>query len=375
MTEIYLIRHAQAEGNIYRFMQGHWDGDVTETGRYQIKALAEKLKDIKIDAVYSSDLKRAFLTAQAALKYHPEIRINTDKRIREINLGPWEGVPFGNLYYHHKEEMTLFLSDSPYWHIEGAETFEQVTHRAYEALCEIAERHEGQSAVIVSHGVTLRCLQSKMVGVTIDQAKDLPISKNTGISHYFFQNGVFTPDYIGDSSHLNALEGELKKEPLAFGGVFFRFEAEDPAQMEAYYKSCYEDSWYFAHRNTEHFKADTYFRSAILHYRKDKGSIIKIYEGDEEAGLLDLDPERGRKEGCGWISLLYLKEKYRGKGLGIQALGQAVMHFRKLGRTRLRLYAAESNAPALSFYRKYGFKEVGFETAADGNILLMERGI
>ncbi len=35
-------------------------------------------------------------THQAALKYHPEIRINTDKRIREINLGPWEGVPFGN---------------------------------------------------------------------------------------------------------------------------------------------------------------------------------------------------------------------------------------------------------------------------------------
>ncbi len=51
MTEIYLIRHAQAEGNIYRFMQGHWDGDVTETGQLQIKALAEKLKDIKIDAV------------------------------------------------------------------------------------------------------------------------------------------------------------------------------------------------------------------------------------------------------------------------------------------------------------------------------------
>ena len=214
-----------------------------------------------------------------------------------------------------------------------------------------------------------------MMGVTIDKAKDLPISKNTGISHYFFQDGVFTPDYIGDSSHLNVLEEELKKEPLAFGGVFFRFEAEDPAQMEAYYKSCYEDSWYFAHRNTEHFKADSYFRSAILHYRKDKGSIIKIYEGDEEAGLLDLDPERGKKEGCGWISLLYLKEKYRGRGLGIQALGQAVMHFRKLGRTRLRLYAAESNAPALSFYRKHGFKEVGFETAADGNILLMERGI
>ena len=65
MTEIYLIRHAQAEGNSYRSMQGHWDGDVTPMGRRQIALLAERFRDVKVDALYSSDLYRTRLTAAA----------------------------------------------------------------------------------------------------------------------------------------------------------------------------------------------------------------------------------------------------------------------------------------------------------------------
>jgi probable phosphoglycerate mutase len=59
MTKIYLIRHAEAEGNLYRRAQGHWDGKITDLGRKQIEALADRFKDVRIDAVYSSDLSRA----------------------------------------------------------------------------------------------------------------------------------------------------------------------------------------------------------------------------------------------------------------------------------------------------------------------------
>ena len=74
MTEIYVIRHVQAEGNLYRHMQGHWDGDVTALGRRQRDALAERFRDISVDAVYSSDLYRARFTATSwklgiSLKY------------------------------------------------------------------------------------------------------------------------------------------------------------------------------------------------------------------------------------------------------------------------------------------------------------------
>jgi probable phosphoglycerate mutase len=63
MTKIYLIRHAEAEGNLYRRIHGWYDGAVTDMGYRQIEALKQRFADIKIDAVYSSDLKRARETA------------------------------------------------------------------------------------------------------------------------------------------------------------------------------------------------------------------------------------------------------------------------------------------------------------------------
>ncbi|MBO7423379.1 MAG: histidine phosphatase family protein, partial [Oscillospiraceae bacterium] len=68
MTQIYLIRHTQAEGNRYRMMQGHWDGDVTPLGLKEIDALSARFRNIPVDAVYSSDLTRAVLTAEGVAR-------------------------------------------------------------------------------------------------------------------------------------------------------------------------------------------------------------------------------------------------------------------------------------------------------------------
>ena len=65
MTKIYLVRHAEAEGNLYRLVQGHFDGLVTKLGYDQIRALRRRFENIPIDAVYSSDLFRARTTARA----------------------------------------------------------------------------------------------------------------------------------------------------------------------------------------------------------------------------------------------------------------------------------------------------------------------
>ncbi len=89
MTKIYLIRHAEAEGNLYRRIQGHFDGLVTERGKKQISVLAERFKDIDIDALYSSDLVRTKLTSEAITKYH-DIEPSYLKSLREICMGVWE---------------------------------------------------------------------------------------------------------------------------------------------------------------------------------------------------------------------------------------------------------------------------------------------
>ena len=64
MTTLFLIRHAQAEGNLYRIAQGHFDSYITALGYKQIDALAERFKNVHLDALYSSDLRRTRTTAR-----------------------------------------------------------------------------------------------------------------------------------------------------------------------------------------------------------------------------------------------------------------------------------------------------------------------
>ena len=94
MTIIYLVRHAEAEGNLYRRIHGWYNSLITENGFAQIKALEDRFRDIHIDAVYSSDLYRTMTTARAV--YIPKgLPLNTDPGLREMNLGNWEDLSFG----------------------------------------------------------------------------------------------------------------------------------------------------------------------------------------------------------------------------------------------------------------------------------------
>ena len=367
MTEIYLIRHAQAEGNQYRVMQGHWDGGVTELGRRQIALLEERLKDLPFDAVYSSDLYRACLTASAI--YRPRgLPLHTDPALREINVGPWESRFFGNVLHDEPQSAELFLTDSEHWVHEGAETFAQVSARAYPALEAIARRHEGGRVAVVSHGVTIRCLLSRVTGVPLGEKARLPIVQNTAISRLRWEDGRFTPESVNDYEHLSVL-----RQPPWNGNATLRHEPLDPRTDRAYYTDCYRDAWLAAHGNLEGYRSEPYWAAACEHMRADPASVMRLLDGDRPMGLVDLDPLRGRQEGYGWLSLLYLAPEYRGQGYGIQALARAIVYFREQGRDRLRLVAAEENAAARRLYEREGFRELSREEGLQGSLLLMER--
>ncbi|MBR0040528.1 MAG: GNAT family N-acetyltransferase [Oscillospiraceae bacterium] len=365
MTEIYLIRHTQAEGNVYHAMQGHWDGDVTALGLRQIDALAERFRDVPLDALYSSDLRRAMLTADALRRYRP-LELRTLFDLREINVGPWEARFFADLQWETPELTELFLHRAEEFYLEGAETYGAVRRRAAAALETIARENEGRTVAVVSHGVTIRCLLSVILQKPLDDPT-LPICGNTGVTHLYYENGVFRPDYINDCSHLAALNlPEWSRTPN------LRSEPVDPEAEAAFYRACYADAWLSAHGTLEHFDAQTYLAAAAEHYRYDRGTVLRFFEGEQSAGLLDLDPRRGRLAGYGWISLLYLDEAHRGQGLGVQLLGRALLYFREKGRRAVRLQAAEDNPAALAFYEKHGFRRLSSETGRFGKLYLME---
>lgn len=367
MTEIFLIRHTQAEGNLYRMMQGHWDGNVTQLGWRQIDALAERFRDVHPDAVYSSDLYRTRMTATAAAR-HDNLEIHTDRRLREIDLGPWETGFFGNLYYANPETMENFINRPGDWYVEGAETYEQVRDRAFPALVELAEKHDGEKIVIVSHGVTIRCLMSRILPADLNDVERLPIHGNTAVSHLFYDKGEFTVDYVNDQSHLEAMG-----LPVWHKTKSLRHVSIDPVKEREYYADCYARTWEFAHGSLEGFNPQSYIENAALHYLMDREAVLCFLDGEERMGLLDMDVARGAEEGIGWISLIYLAEEYRDQGYGVQLLARALKKYTNLGRTKLQLNVAESNLAARAFYEKQGFVEIGAKENRLGRLLLLEK--
>lgn len=367
MTEILLIRHTQAEGNRYRMMQGHWDGDVTEHGWEQIDALAERLRSVEINAVYSSDLYRARMTAGAVTKYHA-LKLNEDVRLRELDMGPWEAGFFGNILHDYPEQGENFLLHPGKWHIDGAETYADVQNRAYPALCEIAEANDGGRVAVVSHGVTIRCLMARITGVPLDNVEALPIFYNTSVTTLSYENGEFAVLGQNDCTHLDALETPVWRNMEAL-----RDEPMNLREDYKFYCDAYADSWRAAHGSLKGYNEDTYLCAAMEHRACEPGAVLKLYANDEPVGLVDMDTRRGKSEDVGWISLIWLREDYRGQGYGIQLLARAIKAYTALGRRELRLYASKTNEAALRFYESNGFVTVGKETRTTGELLLLSR--
>ncbi|MBQ6464672.1 MAG: GNAT family N-acetyltransferase [Oscillospiraceae bacterium] len=367
MTEIYLIRHMQAEGNLFRVMQGHYDGAVTPLGLRQAELLGERFRGVPFDALYSSDLSRARLTAEALQPSCP-LPLRTDPRLREIHVGRWEARFFGDLQHEEPESIAHYLLRPGDWQMDGAETYRDVAERVAAAMEEIARRHEGQRVAVVSHGVAIRCLLARLLDLDVNEPDRLPIALNTAVSRLLYENGRWSADYLNDASHLDALQLPAWERSPTFWA-----EPLDPRREADYYTSCYADAWRAAHGSLLGYEPEPYLDGAVEHRRADPGAVLKIWCGDEPAGLVDLDTRRGAFFGCGWVSLLYLAPAYRRRGCGVQLLGRAVMRYRELGRRALRLHVAESNADALAFYRKQGFTELSHEQTGLGRLLLMEK--
>ncbi len=367
MTEIYLIRHTQAEGNRYRMMQGSWDGEITEKGARQIEALAERFREIRVDAVYASDLSRAVLTAEAAARWN-RLPVQTRPALREIDVGPWEQKFFANIRHETPELVERFMFDAENWQLEGAETYGQVRQRALNELRKIAEENEGKTIAVVSHGVTIRCLLSGITGIPLSDTERLPIFKNTAVTRLFLKDGRFSVDYMNDVSHLSPEEQSSWSTTADLRDEIFL-----PEEDRQYYESCYADAWKTAHGSLRGYDAGIYFRAAVRHHELHRGAVLKIYRNEEAVGLVDLDPERDAEQGAGWISLLYLKTGWRSQGYGIQLLARALFFYEALGRDCLRLQVAEENRVACAFYRKEGFSVLKEQQGQNGRLLTVER--
>lgn len=320
MTELYLIRHAEAEGNVFRRLHGQYDSGVTPNGRRQIAALRQRFAPITIDAVYASDLTRTCITASAL--YEPKgLALHRDRRFREVSVGVWEDIPFGWLRKYEAERMQAFSHDPANWFIDGCERLPEYTARFLCALEEVSRAHDGQTVAIFSHGMVLRGVLQRLFAVEGH-------CENTGVTHLFYENGEYRLDYYNDASHISPEISTLGRQHWWRGDR----KIDDLRYRDA------EDGDGPLLRRLECPNAPR-VRIALL--------------GDEPVGVLAL---REAETGIGELEHLALLPQYRGQGLAVQLLGEAVSLFRAAGKTELRLCQAPETPEARRFFTAYCFR-------------------
>lgn len=361
MTTMYLIRHAEAEGNLYRIAQGQHDSRITDWGYRQIAALAERFRGEHIDAVYASDLTRTCVTAGAVAATHG-LPIHKCSGLREICVGGWEGKTWGEIARADAENLERFTVRPDLWHEEGAESMETVRDRVMAALARIAEENDGRTVAVFSHGCALRLALGAMEGRALSEIGTSPHGDNTAVSKVEYENGAFRVLYRDDNRHLQALNERVKdlKRPNGVQpGLYFR-PLSLPEQAELL-TACVRECWTAAGERRP-FDGETLLRETA------ERTVLTAYQEESPAGVLELNDEKDAARKIGWIALYCMDAAHRRQGLGVQLLGQAVLHFRELGRERLRVAAEPENAAALRFFGRYGFAPAG--RTADGRTVL-----
>ena len=203
MTKVYFIRHGEAEGNLQRLAQGHFDGKITERGFRQLAALSKRFADIQLDAAYSSDLSRAITTAKAVCDPKGlEVQIEPD--FRELNMGSWEGRLWQWIYDNDAERYDAFNNHLERFQADGGETPQQVVDRFYPKMMQYVRQNDGKTIASFSQGCALRYMINILKGLTWEQIGDTTHGDNTAVSLVEFDGDEVRVIYQDDSSHLDA---------------------------------------------------------------------------------------------------------------------------------------------------------------------------
>ena len=157
MTELLLVRHGETDWNAVGRLQGHTDRPLSDYGREQARRLADDLAGEEFDAIYASDLARARDTAEIVGE-RLQLPVVEDPDLREKNWGTWEGLT-------STERLEVELA---------GESTEEHQRRMLAALGRIAANYPGGRVLVVTHGGSMRRVQTEALGFA------MPVVENCG---------------------------------------------------------------------------------------------------------------------------------------------------------------------------------------------------
>ena len=208
MTRFIMIRHGFSVANNEHRFAGNSDFPLTDLGRVQAERCADALKDEKIDAIYASDLSRAYDTAVPVAKALG-LEIIATKGLREISAGEWEGKTFDELDEEYHDDFAVWKQDIGRARCTGGESPRELSARILATRASIAKENEGKTVCIATHATPIRSVCTAAAGLDATDMAKIPWTANASISLFEYDNGVFTAIYTSKTDHLGDLRTAL----------------------------------------------------------------------------------------------------------------------------------------------------------------------
>jgi broad specificity phosphatase PhoE len=203
---LVLVRHAETDWNRERRYQGHRDTSLSDTGRAQAEAAGRLLAGERIEAVWSSPLRRARETA-AAIAAPQGLAVHVEDAFGEMRFGEWEGLTVEEVRARFPTLYQAWLETPHLVALPGAETLDEVRARALRGLEGLRAAHDGRTVCLVTHGVTSRILILEALGLGLDRIWSLQVS-STGISELEFRDDWAVVHRMNTLVHLESARSE-----------------------------------------------------------------------------------------------------------------------------------------------------------------------
>lgn len=199
-TKIYIARHGETEYNRLDIIQGSRDIELNEAGHLQAQTLATRFRNISIDAIYSSNLKRARQTAGYVAK-QKKLEITTCDDLREMNFGDYEGLNYFDVKSDFEKLKVQWAKGLIEKSCKNGESPVQVFKRADSCCKKIFNENEGKSILMVLHGRLIRILFTEWFGWELNQMNQFS-TPNVSFSLLEWENEMVKPVELNITDHL-----------------------------------------------------------------------------------------------------------------------------------------------------------------------------
>ena len=173
-TRFCLVRHGETDWNVERRIQGRADIPLNALGRAQAAATANGLAGFAFAAVYSSDLERAWMTAEIAAR-RLGLALAAEPGLRERHYGVFQGLTTAEAAERFPAAHARYLARDRHYDFEAGESLTRLAVRVTATVEALAERHPGQSVLLVSHGGVLDVCYRRATGRDLSVPRDFPI--------------------------------------------------------------------------------------------------------------------------------------------------------------------------------------------------------